>query len=371
MPSQVNLLNKLPLKTLALAATALFASGGAWASTSCTFTPASPNATFTITNPLDIAAGDPALRQQVSYGSTSCTKTNIYVNGGFCIKMGLGSAGTPVGTAYAPRWLQKGTDYLGFQIHKNNTYNDVWGPNDNAPAQQQRETLTMVGSTVFTAWKITEITGKGAAGFSLFMELLPTFPLVSGANSISTLVPGVYTSTFNSGNNTCWRAAYGTSVNAACSNGNDNSGIQSIAFTVTADIKHQCKIKGAIADIDFGTQSGTATNLQGSTALTVQCTRTTPYYIGLLPGNGNTAGAGLMYGQAPLTAADTVAYQLRSTAGMSGTIWGNTATSISVGNGVAGTGTGSDQNHTIYATLASANAAAGNYQDTVTVTVNY
>ena len=78
-----------------------------------------------------------------------------------------------------------------------------------------------------------------------------------------------------------------------------------------------------------------------------------------------------MYGQAPLTAADTVAYQLRSTAGMSGTIWGNTATSISVGNGVAGTGTGSDQNHTIYATLASANAAAGNYQDTVTVTGNY
>ena len=367
---QIISMKQLPIKTLALAGLMTLGCGSTWASTNCTFTPVSPNASFIINNPLDIVAGDPALRQAVSYGSSNCSKRNIYVNGGFCIKMGLGSAGTPAGTAYAPRWLQKGTDYIGFQIYKDNAYSNIWGPNSAAPAQQVRETLSMLGSTAFADWTMTEITNK-PGGFPLYMELLTTFPTVAGVSNLAMLAPGLYQSSFNSSNNTFWRAAYGAGTNADCSNGGENSGIQSINFSVQADIKAQCKIKGAVADIDFGTQSGTATNLQGSTALTVQCTRTTPYYIGLLPGNGNTAGAGVMYGQAPLTPADTVPYQLRSTAGMSGTIWGNTATSISVGNGVAGTGTGSDQNHTIYATLASANAAAGNYQDTVTVTVNY
>jgi spore coat protein U-like protein len=62
---------------------------------------------------------------------------------------------------------------------------------------------------------------------------------------------------------------------------------------------------------------------------------------------------------------------LRSSAGSSGTIWGNTATSSSVGNGVAGTGTGADQTLTVYATASDANYAPDTYSDEVTVTVNY
>ena len=119
-------------------------------------------------------------------------------------------------------------------------------------------------------------------------------------------------------------------------------------------------------DIDFGTQSGTASNLQGATALAVQCTRTTPYFIGLKPGNNNSNGDGLM-----LKGVDQIAYQLRQGPGMSGTPWGNTATSFAVGNGVAGTGTGAVVSHPIYATVPSADAPIGNYSDTVTVTVNY
>ena len=367
---QIMTMNQLPLKTLALAGLMTLGCGSTWASTTCVFP--TPSASFTITNPLDIAPGDPSLRQAVGFTNTSCKKRNINIYGTFCLKMGIGSAGTPAGSAYAPRWLQKGADYAGFQIYKDAGYSDVWGANATAPNMNRKEELSMVGSTVFADWTITEINGKS---FPLYVELLASFPTVNGASSIAMLAPGVYTSTFGGGEGTGfgWRAAYGGASGGypGCTGGSDNSNFQVIGGTVSANIAAQCKIKGTVADIDFGTQSGTATNLQGSTALTVQCTRTTPYYIGLLPGNGNTAGAGVMYGQAPLTAADTVAYQLRQAAGMSGTIWGNTATSISVGNGVAGTGTGSDQNHTIYATMASANAPAGSYQDLVTVTVNY
>lgn len=363
----ITTLNKFPLKTLALASMLTFGAGGALASTTCTFTPASPNASFTINNPLDIAAGDPALRQAISYGSSSCYKRNIYVNGGFCIKMGLGSAGTPVGTAYAYRWLQKGTDYAGFQIYKDSGYSNVWGPNGAAPAQQIRETLTMTGSTAFGDWTLTEITNK-SGGFPLYVELLTTFPTVAGASNIATLAPGSYSSTFNSTNNTYWRAAYGASTNADCSNGSDNSGIQSINFTVTATIAPQCKIKGGVNNIDFGTQQAGSNNLEAHTDLTVQCTRTTPYAIGLLPSNGNANGAGVM-----VNGANNLPYQLRKASGGSAAIWGNTTAIApgSAGNGVQGTGTGSDQTYPIYATIASTIVAGGNYADTVTVTLSY
>ena len=365
----INLLKFLPPKVVLLTGALAFVSSGAWAAINCTSGPSVPNTTFTINNLLDIAAGDPQLRQSAVM-TVSCRKQHIRIQGDICLRVGEGSAGTPVGTPYAPRWLKNASgDYIAFQIHKAPTYDNVWGTtvngNTNSNGTQWYQYLYMFGSTAFAYSTINDLNNRPA--FS--MELPTSFPTVAGVNTLQMAAPGSYTSSYNDAN-TRLLISLSAGRHYDCIGGDDTAAFP-YSFTVTANITPQCKIKGTVADIDFGTQSGTATNLQGSTALIVQCTRTTPYYIGLLPGNGNTAGAGVMYGQAPLTAADTVAYQLRSTAGMSGTIWGNTATSISVGNGVAGTGTGSDQNHTIYATMASANAPAGSYQDTVTVTVNY
>lgn len=154
-------------------------------------------------------------------------------------------------------------------------------------------------------------------------------------------------------------------------------GAQAATATGTFDVRVQilstCSVTaGAGSTIDFGsvlsTASGTA--LEKSSAISVSCTKGTPYFIGLKPSDGSAAGLGEM---APLTGEnpDKVPYQLRSTAGASGAIWGNTATTGTVGNGVAGTGTGATQSHTVYATLASANYTADTYKDTVTVTVNY
>ncbi|BEP35020.1 spore coat U domain-containing protein [Variovorax sp. V59] len=139
-------------------------------------------------------------------------------------------------------------------------------------------------------------------------------------------------------------------------------------FQVLITVAKACSVvAGAGSKIDFGTVDSSATNLSGNSNISVTCSKTTPYNIGLLPSNNSTTGAGVM---SPATGSDTVAYQLRSVSA-TGAVWGSTATSTAVGNGVAGTGTGAAQTIPVYATVASANVTPGAYSDTVTVQVNY
>ena len=141
-------------------------------------------------------------------------------------------------------------------------------------------------------------------------------------------------------------------------------------FQVNVTIQKACTVAaGAGSNISLGTVAATATDLAGNNTITVKCSKTTPYFIGLAPSNADTDGAGEMAGTGVNT--DTVPYQLRSSAGASGTVWGNTATASSAGNGVAGTGTGANQSHTVYVTAPSANFTPDTYTDTVTVNVNY
>jgi len=141
-------------------------------------------------------------------------------------------------------------------------------------------------------------------------------------------------------------------------------------FQVTLTVQKACTVTaGTPSDIALGTVAATATNVAGNNTITVTCSKTTPYYIGLAPSNANTAGAGSMAGTG--ANADTVAYQLRSAAGAAGAVWGNTATTTSVGNGVAGTGSGANQTHRVYVTVPSANVTPDTYADVVSVNVNY
>jgi spore coat protein U-like protein len=144
-------------------------------------------------------------------------------------------------------------------------------------------------------------------------------------------------------------------------------------FQVLITITKACTVTaGTASNINLGSVAATAVNTTGSNTISVNCSKTTPYYVGLAPSNANTAGAGTMVSTtAPATNTDKVPYQLTSTAGAGGTIWGKTATSTTVGNGVAGTGTGAAQSLTVYATAASANFTPDSYADTVTVNVNY
>ena len=151
-----------------------------------------------------------------------------------------------------------------------------------------------------------------------------------------------------------------------------NAATVNATFQVKITIQKSCTITaGSASDIDLGTHPATDTNITGSNTISVNCSKTTPYFIGLLPSNSNSTGAGVMSSTSGGSNTDTVPYQLRSTSGMAGTIWGDTATATAVGNGVAGTGTGAAVTHTVYATVPSANFTPDSYADTVTVHVNF
>jgi len=157
----------------------------------------------------------------------------------------------------------------------------------------------------------------------------------------------------------------GTTAPASCIGGTSGN---SFPFTVTATIIKGCTVTAN--NINLGAVPFNAINTTASGTLGVICSNGTPYFVGLAPSNGNTAGAGVMKG-ATTGNTDQVPYQLSSTAGPGGTPWGNTATTTSVGNGKAGTGNGLNQSMTVYVTAPSANFRPDSYSDTVTVNVNY
>lgn len=199
--------------------------------------------------------------------------------------------------------------------------------------------------------------------------LTKTFPVYAKLDPLQTNIkPGHYAANFD-GRSTAI-AFYNTSANTptTCSQSTFSNN-ERFAFSVTATATKKCNIT-APQNIDFGTVGSLATNLQGQTSLGITCTRDTPYKIGLMPSNRNVNGAGEMAAKKAGNT-DRVPYQLRSQAGMNGKIWGNTATSQAVGNGVGGTGTGMQQKHNIYATVDSADYRAGDYQDKVIINVHY
>lgn len=147
-------------------------------------------------------------------------------------------------------------------------------------------------------------------------------------------------------------------------------------FQVQLKVQKACSvIAGAGSKIDLGTQDSSAAALAGTSNISVTCSNKTPYFIGLAPvSTGDTTGAGTMLAQnaSPVTGnTDAVPYQLRSATGTAGAVWGNTATSTTVGNGVQGTGSGVAQTIPVFVTVPSSNFTPDTYLDTVTVSVNF
>jgi spore coat protein U-like protein len=146
--------------------------------------------------------------------------------------------------------------------------------------------------------------------------------------------------------------------------GSANAGTATTTFGVKLTIQSQCKIVSA-SELDFGTSGVIDANIDQSNSLSVRCTKSTPYDIGLNAGaNGGTVAARLMKGG---PANDTIQYSLYTTAGRT-VVWGNTVGTDTV----SGTGTGAVQSYTVFGRVPDQTTpAAGNYTDTITVTVTY
>ena len=132
-------------------------------------------------------------------------------------------------------------------------------------------------------------------------------------------------------------------------------------FLVTTTVLNTCIV--AAAPLAFGNYDPTSgTDTDATNAISVTCTSTAPYNIGLDKGtNGTSVTARLM------KLSSTLTYSLYSNAGRT-TNWGNTVGTDTV----TGTGTGILQTYTVYGRSPHGAAVpAGAYTDTVTVTVTY
>lgn len=302
----------------------------------CSITAVS-NVAFSSVNPLSTT--DAQTSMTFNY---SCSKVVGDVLGGYTLCFNLGAPG---GNTIATRKMTtSGGGTLNYQLYyKDSSGNSlVWG-NQTAPGS----TFPKVDLNLLD---ITTVSGS-----------LTVYGTVPGGQN--TVAPGNYSDSYAG-------STASVTINGAlllppgtCG----TSTVQTFSFMVTAVVNKQCNINTA-NNINLGSVPSTQTNITGNNFFTMACTNSTPYTIGLSPSNGSTTGSGMMKSTTiPATNLDRVPYQLNSTAGVSGTAWGN----ITSTNTVPGTGTGLAVNKTVYAVVPSANYRPDTYADTVTINVTY
>ena len=138
-------------------------------------------------------------------------------------------------------------------------------------------------------------------------------------------------------------------------------------FNTNASVAARCNVSAA--NLSFGAINPLSSQVDATTALTVNCTKNSPYTVGL--DAGTTTGATIAQ-RKMANGADIMNYNLYTDAART-TIWGNSAVAPLW---VSGTGAGlaTAQTLTVYGRVASGqtNLAVGNYQEnTITVTVTY
>lgn len=163
--------------------------------------------------------------------------------------------------------------------------------------------------------------------------------------------------------------AVGTMVAAGAA----NAATATTTFQVTATVLARCSVSATA--LNFGNYNPGAGNVDVSATnnVTVNCTRGTPYTVGLNAGLAPAATVTTRRMRSAGTPAEELAYSLFTTAGRT-TNWGDT-----VPNGaLTGTGVGfaTAANFTVHGripdTAANQNAlVAADYADTITVTVTY
>jgi spore coat protein U-like protein len=137
----------------------------------------------------------------------------------------------------------------------------------------------------------------------------------------------------------------------------------SASFQVTATVNASCTI-GA-TDLTFGSYDPTGGNVDASTQVSVACTNSSAWNVGLNEGtfSGATVSNRTMTGPGSFG----LHYGL-FTDSAHGSVWGNTVGT----NTVSGTGTGAAQALTVYGRIPGLqNVGAGNYADTITATVTF
>ena len=134
-------------------------------------------------------------------------------------------------------------------------------------------------------------------------------------------------------------------------------------FAVSSTVQATCIISAT--PMAFGPYAGV--QLDSTSTVTITCTNTTPYNVGLNAGLGITPAATVTTRKMTGAVGVFLNYAMFSDAGRS-TNWGNTVATDTV----AGTGNGAAQPITVYGRVPAGQfVAPGSYTDTITATVTY
>jgi spore coat protein U-like protein len=187
-------------------------------------------------------------------------------------------------------------------------------------------------------------------------------------SSPASIPPGTYTDSYTSATQAVITSLGNGTVGTPSNTCTGSTGVNwwaTMSFTVTVTLQASCVVSAT--NISFGSAGLLTSNIDATGTISVTCTSTTPYQIALGYGNGIGAGGGARARYMPGPSGSQISYNLYSDSGRQ-TIWGN---SLGVDT-LQKTGIGSDQDWPVYARVPPQTApAAGNYSDTVVVTVTY
>jgi spore coat protein U-like protein len=269
-------------------------------------------------------------------GSTPTTTGTVSIScpGGFgsfsflwlCTSIGVGVNSVSVNN----RTMKSGSNTLGYQLYTDSGLTTIYQytPSNQYSAPYSNSTGGTSNTTVFA---------KILAG--------------------QTSPPGTYTDTYS----TAAQAQVAGNVTNTLP-GTCGGGAQSLSVSVTATVVSNCAL--STANLNFGSMSTLASNADTTGSITITCTNTTPYNIGLNAGTGTGA---TVAARKMTKGAATIVYSLYKDSARS-SVWGNTVGT----NTAAGTGTGSAQTSTVFGRVPPQSVPApGTYNDTIVVTATF
>lgn len=246
------------------------------------------------------------------------------------------------------RYLGSGAATLVHQLYSDASRTVVWG------------SWGYGGAAVFGSGGVARninlnILGSGSSTFTVYGRVI---------GNQQTAAPGTYTWTTNA---PIISYGYGsTTCGSSPGSGVDNAGSSSW----TAVVPKSCQI--STSPLNFGTVTTLTSNRDATGSLTILCTNTTPYSVGI--NNGSNASGSQRRMRLGATA-NYISYNLFTDAART-SAWGSStsATTCTSGAGtcVLGIGSGTNQTVTVYGRVPPQGAPpVGTYSDTVIVTVTF
>lgn len=290
--------------------------------------------------------------------SITCSTTSLTVLGSakvrLCLSLGAGSTG---GSNYTPRQMtDAASDVLQYQIYSDAARSQIWGGVGNASAPNP--------VVLDFNYSVPVIGGSQTINNIILYGRVPAGQVLSA---------GSYSSSFT-GTQVTMQYSYNEVIigtpptPTSCTSGGTGykSASGAFPFTASATVPTQCH-SYLTADLDFGQVGGSvASAIDRTTTFGLTCTNHTAWNIGL--NNGLYASGSTRRMRQGTTGNYTyVSYEMYRDSSRS-IRWGNTVGTDTL----SGTGTGSAQTLTIYGRVPSPQTPpAGNYSDTVTITITY